>query len=53
MPSLLSPEITTLEEYDAACARIDELMDAIGGSAEGEELDHLVNLVLKYEGDHP
>jgi len=44
--------IRTEEEYEAALARIDELMDAEPDSAEGEELDVLVDLVEHYESKH-
>jgi len=44
--------IRTEEEYKSALARIDELMDAEPGSAEGEELDVLVDLVEFYESKH-
>jgi HTH-type transcriptional regulator/antitoxin HigA len=39
-------------DYDAALARIGELMDAKLGSAEGEELDVLTDLVELYEERH-
>jgi HTH-type transcriptional regulator / antitoxin HigA len=39
-------------DYDAALARIDKLMDAKPGSAEGEELDVLADLVELYEERH-
>lgn len=39
-------------DYNAALARIDELMDAKLGSAEGEELDVLTDLVELYEERH-
>ena len=39
-------------DYKAALARIDALMDADAGSAEGEELDVLVDLVELYEEKH-
>ena len=39
-------------DYEAALARIDELMDAQAGSPEGEELDILVDLVELYETKH-
>ena len=39
-------------DYNAALARIDALMDADAGSAEGEELDVLVDLVELYEEKH-
>ena len=41
--------VRTEEEYEAALARIEELMDAEPGSPEGEELDVLVDLVEFYE----
>ena len=39
-------------DYQAALARIDELIDATPGSREGEELDVLANLVELYETRH-
>jgi len=36
-------------DYEAALARIDELMDAERGTPEGEELDVLTNLVVNYD----
>ena len=39
-------------DYKAAMARIDELMDAEGGTPEGEELDVLTDLVELYEAKH-
>lgn len=44
--------IRTEEEYKAALARIDEIFDAETGSAEGEELDELADLVESYEDKH-
>ena len=44
--------IRTEEDYEAALARIDELMDAEFGSPEGDELDVLVDLVELYESKH-
>ena len=44
--------IRTESDYAAALARVDELMDAEVGSAEGEELDILVDLVEAYESKH-
>ena len=41
--------IKTEEDYDAALARIDELMDAKSGTSEGDELDLLSHLVELYE----
>ena len=39
-------------DYDAALARIDDLMDAESGTPGGEELDVLTNLVELYEAKH-
>ncbi len=44
--------IRTEADYDAAVARIGELMDAVPGTPEGEELDLLGDLVLFYESQH-
>ncbi len=44
--------IRTEADYQAALARIDELMDAAPGSREGEELDVLADLVELYETKH-
>ncbi len=44
--------IRTEEEYEAALARIDEIFDAEKGTAEGEELDELADLVESYEDKH-
>ena len=44
--------IRTEADYEAALARIDELMDAEPGSPEGGELDVLVDLVDLYERRH-
>lgn len=41
--------IRTEEDYEAALARIDALMDAEPGSPEGDELDVLTDLVELYE----
>lgn len=41
--------IRSEKDYQAALTRIDELMDAEAGTAEGEELDILVDLVNLYE----
>ena len=40
------------EDYEAALARIDELMDAEPDTPEGEELENLVGLVERYEERH-
>jgi HTH-type transcriptional regulator / antitoxin HigA len=44
--------IRTESDYEAAMARIDELMDAEAGTPEGEELDVLTDLVELYEAKH-
>ena len=44
--------IRTEADYDAAVARIGELMDAELGTLEGEELDLLADLALLYESQH-
>lgn len=44
--------IRTEADYEAALARIDELMDAKPGTPEGDELDVLTDLVEHYEEKH-
>ena len=44
--------IRTEQDYEAALARVDELMDAQFGTPEGEELDALVDVVDAYESRH-
>ena len=44
--------IRTEQDYEAALARVDELMGAEFGTPEGEELDALVDLVERYESTH-
>lgn len=44
--------IRTEQDYEAALARVDELMAAAPGSPEGDELDVLVDLVELYESRH-
>lgn len=44
--------IRTEQDYEAALARVDELMAAAPGSPEGDELDVLVDLVELYESKH-
>ncbi|MCC6812262.1 MAG: transcriptional regulator [Deltaproteobacteria bacterium] len=44
--------IRTNDDYEAALARIDELMDATPNTPEGDELDVLVDLVSLYESKH-
>ena len=50
--SLKFRSIRTEEEYEAALARIDGIFDAEKGTAEGEELDELADLVEFYEDKH-
>lgn len=42
----------TPEQYEAAMARIDELMDAQEGTPEAEELSRLADLANAYEQDN-
>ena len=44
--------IWTEKDYEAALARVAELMDAAPGSPEGDALDVLVDLVELYESKH-
>jgi HTH-type transcriptional regulator/antitoxin HigA len=44
--------IHTEEDYDAALAEVDSLMDAVPGTPEGDRLDVLVTLVEAYEARH-
>ncbi|HQS67205.1 MAG TPA: DNA-binding protein [Sulfuricurvum sp.] len=44
--------IRTENDYDVALVRIDQLMNAQLGTAEGDELDILVTLVEVYEAKH-
>ena len=44
--------VRTEQDYEAALARVDELMDAELGTPEGEELDVLVDLVEVYESKY-
>lgn len=45
-------KINSKEEYEQALRRIYELMDAVPGSPEEEELDLLSYIVDKYEEEH-
>ena len=45
-------QVRTETEYDAALARISELLDAEIDSPEGEELDRITTLVEIYEDEH-
>lgn len=40
------------EDYEAALAEVNELMDAIPGTPEGDRLDILVTLIEAYEARH-
>ena len=44
--------IRTVDDYDAALARVDELMDANLGTREGDELELLAILIEAYEQEH-
>jgi HTH-type transcriptional regulator/antitoxin HigA len=44
--------IRTKADYEAALARIDDLMDADAGTSAGDELDLLTDLVEHYEDKH-
>ena len=50
MPEL--KPIRTKQDYAEALARVDVLMGALPDSAEGRELDLLVDLVVAYEDKH-
>ena len=39
-------------EYDAALARISELLNAKADTLEGDELDRITDLVIRYEDEH-
>ena len=44
--------IRTEADYEAALRRVDVLMDAAPGTAEGDELDVLTDLIEHYEDRH-
>lgn len=44
--------IRTESDYDAALAKVEELMDAAPGTPEGDQLDVLVTLIEAYEARH-
>ena len=44
--------IRTEEDYEAALARIDDILDAKPDTPEGDELDVLADLVVMYEDRH-
>ena len=45
-------QVRTEAEYDAALARISELLDAEFDSPEGEEFDRITTLVKIYKDEH-
>ncbi len=49
---MLPKVIKNEQEYEAALARIDQLMDAAPGTPEGDELELLATLVEAYEDKH-
>ena len=44
--------VKTVDDYNTALLRVDELMDARPGTAEGDELDVLATLIEAYERNH-
>ena len=44
--------VRTEDDYEAALAEVDSLMDAVPGSSEGDRLDVLVTLIEAYEAGH-
>ncbi|MFL5382846.1 MAG: hypothetical protein ACJ8GN_10065 [Longimicrobiaceae bacterium] len=44
--------IRTEDDYDAALAEVDALMDAAPGTAEGDRLEVLVKLIEAHEAEH-
>ena len=44
--------IRSENDYEVALARIDELMDAAPDTPEGDELERLVGMVMRYEELH-
>ena len=44
--------IGNVDDYEVTLSRIDELMDAEPGTADGQELDVLTDLVELYESKH-
>ena len=52
MPNVVDQEpITSAHDYAVVLSRIDQLMDAEPGKAEGRELDLLADLVEAYEDE--
>lgn len=45
-------QVRTEAEYNAALARIDDLIHSAPGSAEEAELDRISDLVIRYEDEH-
>lgn len=45
-------QIQTESDYEAALARIDELIHSAPGSAEDAELNRISDLVIQYEDEH-
>jgi HTH-type transcriptional regulator/antitoxin HigA len=45
-------EILTEEDYSKALDRLEEIFDAIMGSEEGKELNHLSILIEEWEDKH-
>ena len=44
--------IRTEKDYESACVRIEDLMEAVPGTDEFDELDVLTDLVERYESKH-
>ena len=44
--------IRTEDDYKAALARAEQLMEAEGGTAQGDELEHLAMVIEAYEDKH-
>ena len=44
--------IRSEDDYDAALAEVEALMDAVPGTPEGDRLDILVTLIEAYEAKH-
>jgi len=47
-----TPPIRCEQDYDAALAEAERLMEAVPGTPEGDRLDILVTLIEAYEGKH-
>ncbi len=46
------PTVMTRGEYDLALSRADEIFSARKGTVEGEELDTLIDAIVRYEDLH-